>query len=272
MDHNYAGDLAAVEDRENPGAFLYATAYDANNQTLSLYGYNFDNTNEENLLNVANVSGVADLQIGHSAGKLLINYYTGEQNIHTLCYPSALAVYNLDDNFLTEPESVINFTSNLGEVPARGSAVFSTSGNTVYLKYENEQFSGIYSLDLSDGMTAPMSYISGNLLAGHDENTYLEAKGEINLYFWTESSPPSGNVQAHTLSEVLPNQSIKTGKAPAPKLLIATRHRGQKYYELKDHLGNVRATISDLRTMQNNLAQATLESYNNYYPFGMLLP
>jgi hypothetical protein len=84
LDHNYAGDLAAVEDRENPGAFLYATAYDANNQTLSLYGYNFDNTNEENLLNIANVSGVADLQIDHSAGKLLINYYTGEQNIITL--------------------------------------------------------------------------------------------------------------------------------------------------------------------------------------------
>jgi RHS repeat-associated protein len=34
----------------------------------------------------------------------------------------------------------------------------------------------------------------------------------------------------------------------------------------------LRATISDLRKMQSNLTQAKVQSYNNYYPFGMLMP
>jgi RHS repeat-associated protein len=44
---------------------------------------------------------------------------------------------------------------------------------------------------------------------------------------------------------------------------------GYKQYELKDHLGNVRVVISDEKT---NTGEATLQSYANYYPFGMSLP
>ncbi|QLE02545.1 hypothetical protein HX109_13610 [Galbibacter sp. BG1] len=55
---------------------------------------------------------------------------------------------------------------------------------------------------------------------------------------------------------------------------LVYRYAGEKYYELKDHLGNVRVVISDrkdLNTADNTLS-AHVESYNNYYPFGMLQP
>lgn len=55
--------------------------------------------------------------------------------------------------------------------------------------------------------------------------------------------------------------------------LISGRVVGSKAYELKDHLNNVRVTVSDARTGPS-LAQlkADVLGINNYYPFGMLVP
>ncbi len=49
----------------------------------------------------------------------------------------------------------------------------------------------------------------------------------------------------------------------------ATRLVGQKYYELKDHLGNIRAVVTDQLTAA---ADVEVTSASNYYPFGMLQP
>ena len=73
-----------------------------------------------------------------------------------------------------------------------------------------------------------------------------------------------------------------------PPILVAptvfTRVLGKKEYELKDHLGNVRVVISDVKLNgdadqggQGGRAgqapyMADMRAYNNYYPFGMLQP
>jgi RHS repeat-associated protein len=51
--------------------------------------------------------------------------------------------------------------------------------------------------------------------------------------------------------------------------LVASRTVGNKRYELKDHLGNVRATVTDRRPLTE---MPEVLSANNYYPFGMLQP
>ena len=68
---------------------------------------------------------------------------------------------------------------------------------------------------------------------------------------------------------------------------VFTRVLGKKEYELKDHLGNVRVVISDVKLNGDGdqggksapRAQAgqapymvDMRAYNNYYPFGMLQP
>lgn len=65
--------------------------------------------------------------------------------------------------------------------------------------------------------------------------------------------------------------------APAAETNYFARLLGQKDYELQDHLGNVRAIVSDIKLSQLSAGvpanfTVDLRSYNNYYPFGSPMP
>jgi RHS repeat-associated protein len=60
--------------------------------------------------------------------------------------------------------------------------------------------------------------------------------------------------------------------AVLPQNLFATRQVGQRYYELKDHLGNVRAVVTDKKYFVGGIDETEVKSASNYYPFGMLQP
>ncbi len=51
-----------------------------------------------------------------------------------------------------------------------------------------------------------------------------------------------------------------------------TRTLGEKSYELSDHLGNVRAVVSDVKNPDDNTTIADLQSATDYYPYGMAMP
>jgi RHS repeat-associated protein len=52
----------------------------------------------------------------------------------------------------------------------------------------------------------------------------------------------------------------------------SSREIFRKHYELSDHLGNVRAVISDAKWSYNGIMTPHIVSYTNYYPFGMAQP
>ena len=52
----------------------------------------------------------------------------------------------------------------------------------------------------------------------------------------------------------------------------SSRELFRKHYELSDHLGNVRAVISDAKWSYNGIMTPHIISYTNYYPFGMAQP
>ena len=49
----------------------------------------------------------------------------------------------------------------------------------------------------------------------------------------------------------------------------SSRELFRKHYELSDHLGNVRAVISDAKWSYNGIMTPHIISYTNYYPFGV---
>ena len=67
-------------------------------------------------------------------------------------------------------------------------------------------------------------------------------------------------VQVHTITDVPLSAPIRT---------YASRLLRVRNYELKDHLGNVRVIVSDQKQAD---ASAKVQSYANYYAFGMEMP
>lgn len=87
-----------------------------------------------------------------------------------------------------------------------------------------------------------------------------------------------GSGYAGRIGVTKPNPAISrnVGKAQdATATLLYARNLKEKAYELKDHLGDVRVVVSDLKLSTSNPVgkggfRADSMSVSNYYPFGML--
>lgn len=86
-----------------------------------------------------------------------------------------------------------------------------------------------------------------------------------------------GNSAQGRIAMYRPETNRDSSAFNAPQFTRALR---KKFYEIKDHLGNVRVAISDVKLNGTGQAQdrgqspwnPDVESYNDYYAFGMLMP
>ncbi|MCD4793992.1 MAG: hypothetical protein K8R54_12210 [Bacteroidales bacterium] len=105
---------------------------------------------------------------------------------------------------------------------------------------------------------------------------YISAEGEhIIGYNGLEVNKTIVRDDNFNFTGALPSQSVKYYYNPNVDEIIAYREIDRKHYELKDHLGNVRVTLSDRKSAISNLGiinDAVIRAVNNYYPFGMLQP
>ena len=96
------------------------------------------------------------------------------------------------------------------------------------------------------------------------------AGGRIGMYmlprYDEDSDPSNDHLDNRVTTELAPD--LTNGD-------IYVRQLTHKRYEMKDHLGNVRVVISDLKAAPSGRAgpwAADILSWNNYYPFGMAQP
>jgi RHS repeat-associated protein len=132
---------------------------------------------------------------------------------------------------------------------------------------------------------------------GNEMGIYKEkAQTSTNLSFLSgngsSSSSSEKTVQSLTLTEVPlyaaggrlgmfkseEGIDVSTNEAAADTGTY-TRETGSKYYELKDHLGNMRAVVTDAKQADINAGTASPENFTanvaslaDYYPYGMEMP
>ena len=110
---------------------------------------------------------------------------------------------------------------------------------------------------------------SGNLMSVYEQTgSGTTAQIETDLY----GSSRLGLQTAHTVPDV--NITLANGDIAT----LTTFTRGEKIFELSNHLGNVLVTVND-RKVQHTTDNSTVDyweadvvSANDYYPFGMTMP
>ncbi|SFQ31208.1 RHS repeat domain-containing protein [Parafilimonas terrae] len=157
----------------------------------------------------------------------------------------------------------------------------------------------IKTINKTDGTTITYKYdAAGNRVSktvGNIESWYVrDASGNIlSIYTAGDASVNSGHLTwseadiygSSRLGTYTPNKDMTVtppAKEDLPTLgevgYFATFTRGQKHYELTNHLGNVLAVISDkkIQVSSDNVTvsfcKAYIESANDYYPGGMAMP
>ncbi|HYF68570.1 MAG TPA: RHS repeat-associated core domain-containing protein, partial [Ohtaekwangia sp.] len=127
--------------------------------------------------------------------------------------------------------------------------------------------------EVAEPLQAGESRVSGNVSKSMYENiSYLLNPG-VTLTLGAGFEFKSSNVSGTQFTV----RASTTAGVTAPPNGLYTRELDNRRYELKDHLGNIRSVISDIKLSVvtggvPGSYEASVTSINNYYPFGMDQP
>ena len=127
------------------------------------------------------------------------------------------------------------------------------------------------------GSTTETWYVrdaTGNVMATYEKKATLNSgalsQTEVHLY---------GSSRLGVLNETLDCSNGNNGPVPLSTGWDATLTRGQKFFELSNHLGNVLVTVTDRRVAVQAGTTGNVDYYlpdvataSDYYPFGMVMP
>lgn len=136
-------------------------------------------------------------------------------------------------------------------------------------------------------LNATSSYLYGEIKRGRDGKYYIPNMGEsaVGIHSY-DGGANTGSINIaqtnYSITGGLPTQVLKIYADPTQTLSEYPRYVGGKVYELKDHLGNVKVTLSDEKQIVDANSSNTIDanddmvptvlSYQDYYPFGQGLP
>ncbi|SFQ31305.1 RHS repeat-associated core domain-containing protein [Parafilimonas terrae] len=248
-------------------------AYDANGNITRYRRYGSKNVNLVSATVMDSLSykyNAGTNQLNYIKDKIGVNAYTTDIDNQSANNYSYDAIGNLTAD-VKEGISSIEWT-----VYGKIKTINKTDGTTITYKYDAA--GNRVSKTVGDVETWYVRDASGNILSIYTAGDASVNSGHLT---WTEADIYGSS----RLGTFTPNKDM-TVTPPALEDLptlgevgyFATFTRGQKHYELTNHLGNVLAVISDkkIQVSSDNVTvsfcKAYIESANDYYPGGMQMP
>lgn len=176
-----------------------------------------------------------------------------------ISFPHQSADFSADSRFLYYSQQRLTAKPDLntmGRFDLRNNVQNANLYTAAYPQIQRSKYGKVYAYQNTNRWNAFTETATGvSTTSPTDDLTfaYLAGGNKINNYL------PIQNRIVYRISEVNP--------------LLFSRRVGKKNYELSDHLGNVTVVVSDELESDGSYAnKAHVESYNNYYAFGMVMP
>jgi RHS repeat-associated protein len=292
----YGRHLASIEDLPAEKAYLYLTKYESGTNTL--YKMTLDQTTMDSpqagaVYTSADQYGEGQLEIAPDAQSILVYNHKRRMGWFDYSYSELLRI-PMGEDYLPANEGqgyayehIAIKGGNLGV----GQSSHSQENDQVYYSKNSLVLDakGNYKGFYRQGLLVSNSMVTDELSATECGTASKQLAGGVLL---TTTNSTTGVYQTDDLTATQVSTDITytvtaTGYVNGlphqldydnEPILVLNREVGEKYYECKDHLGNVRAVISDqkiatLDVNDNIIAyEAELLNFTNYYPFGWTEP